>query len=158
VLESFIRSAASRENCTPETTTADQYDGTRADIIIMMATTRRITTDEDDDNDDGPRKQDDAAEELEGDGSDHGSSTKSKAEAAAAPTKITIDGSRRVDKTLRARALYKGAGLAPMVRCSTTPLRALAFQYGANFCYTEEIVDKSLVEAPSHTAVALSAF
>jgi tRNA-dihydrouridine synthase 2 len=63
--------------------------------------------------------------------------------------KITIDGSDVIDKHLRAKALYKGAGLAPMVRCSTTPLRVLAFQYGAKFCYTEEMVDRSLVEAPN---------
>ena len=33
-----------------------------------------------------------------------------------------------------------------MVRASTLPLRALALQYGADFCYTEELVDKSLLQ------------
>lgn len=44
----------------------------------------------------------------------------------------------------RARQLYRGVALAPMVRASTTPLRALALQYGADFVYTEELVDRSL--------------
>jgi tRNA-dihydrouridine synthase 2 len=43
-----------------------------------------------------------------------------------------------------ARLLYRGVALAPMVRASTTPLRTLALQYGANFTYTEELVDRSL--------------
>jgi tRNA-dihydrouridine synthase 2 len=42
--------------------------------------------------------------------------------------------------------LYCGEGLAPMVRASTTPLRMLALQYGAEFVYTEEIIDRSLLE------------
>jgi tRNA-dihydrouridine synthase 2 len=46
----------------------------------------------------------------------------------------------------QANALYKGAALAPMVRASTTPLRALALQYGADFIYTEELVDRSVSE------------
>ena len=44
----------------------------------------------------------------------------------------------------KARQLYKGVALAPMVRASTTPLRILALQYGADFTYTEELVDRSL--------------
>ena len=44
----------------------------------------------------------------------------------------------------KAKLLYKGLALAPMVRASTTPLRMLALQYGANFTYTEELVDRSL--------------
>ena len=44
----------------------------------------------------------------------------------------------------KARLLYRGAALAPMVRASTTPLRILALQYGADFTYTEELVDRSL--------------
>ena len=44
----------------------------------------------------------------------------------------------------KARALYKGEALAPMVRASTTPLRTLALKYGADFVYTEELVDRSL--------------
>jgi len=44
----------------------------------------------------------------------------------------------------KARLLYRGIGLAPMVRASTTPLRILALQYGADFTYTEELVDRSL--------------
>ena len=44
----------------------------------------------------------------------------------------------------KARLLYRGVALAPMVRASTTPLRILALQYGADFTYTEELVDRSL--------------
>lgn len=44
----------------------------------------------------------------------------------------------------RARTLYRGEALAPMVRASTTPLRTLALKYGADFVYTEELVDRSL--------------
>ena len=46
----------------------------------------------------------------------------------------------------KARSLYRGAALAPMVRASTIPLRILALQYGADFTYTEEFVDRSLLE------------
>jgi tRNA-dihydrouridine synthase 2 len=46
--------------------------------------------------------------------------------------------------TEKAAALYKGEALAPMVRASTTPLRTLALEYGADFVYTEELVDRSL--------------
>jgi hypothetical protein len=41
---------------------------------------------------------------------------------------------------------YCGEALAPMVRASTIPLRILALQYGADFCYTEELVDRSITE------------
>jgi tRNA-dihydrouridine synthase 2 len=34
--------------------------------------------------------------------------------------------------------------LAPMVRASTTPLRTLALRYGADMCYSEELVDRSI--------------
>ena len=34
--------------------------------------------------------------------------------------------------------------LAPMVRAGTLPLRLLAQSYGADICYTEEIIDKSI--------------
>jgi len=44
----------------------------------------------------------------------------------------------------KAKLLHKGFALAPMVRASTTPLRLLALQYGADFTYTEELVDRSL--------------
>lgn len=44
----------------------------------------------------------------------------------------------------KARKLYSGVGLAPMVRASTTPLRVLALDYGADFVYTEEFIDRSL--------------
>jgi tRNA-dihydrouridine synthase len=44
----------------------------------------------------------------------------------------------------KAAKLYKGEALAPMVRASTIPLRILALRYGADFCYTEELVDRSL--------------
>jgi tRNA-dihydrouridine synthase 2 len=37
-----------------------------------------------------------------------------------------------------------------MVRASTTPLRALALQYGADFVYTEELVDRSLSATVRH--------
>jgi len=43
--------------------------------------------------------------------------------------------------------LYRGEALAPMVRASTTPLRVLALQYGADFVYTEELVDRSITSA-----------
>lgn len=46
--------------------------------------------------------------------------------------------------TEKAAALYQGEALAPMVRASTTPLRTLAINYGADFVYTEELVDRSL--------------
>lgn len=46
--------------------------------------------------------------------------------------------------TEKARALYQGEALAPMVRASTTPLRTLALKYGADFVYTEELVDRSI--------------
>lgn len=39
---------------------------------------------------------------------------------------------------------YRGEALAPMVRASTLPLRALALRYGADFTYTEELVDRSI--------------
>lgn len=48
--------------------------------------------------------------------------------------------------TTKARALYRGQSLAPMVRASTTPLRALALQYGAHYVYTEELVDRAILE------------
>jgi tRNA-dihydrouridine synthase 2 len=44
----------------------------------------------------------------------------------------------------KAAKLYRGEALAPMVRASTIPLRTLALRYGADFCYTEELVDRSL--------------
>ncbi|EFO83781.1 hypothetical protein CRE_14205 [Caenorhabditis remanei] len=37
--------------------------------------------------------------------------------------------------------------LAPMVRAGRTPLRLLCLKYGADLCYTEEIVDKKLIES-----------
>ena len=46
----------------------------------------------------------------------------------------------------QANGLYRGEALAPMVRASTTPLRSLALHYGANFVYTEELVDRSITE------------
>ena len=47
----------------------------------------------------------------------------------------------------KAVQLYAGEGLAPMVRASTTPLRVLALHYGADFVYTEELIDRSLTES-----------
>ena len=44
----------------------------------------------------------------------------------------------------QANILYRGEGLAPMVRASTIPLRSLAYKYGADFAYTEEFIDRSL--------------
>uniref|UniRef100_A0A6U3T1N1 DUS-like FMN-binding domain-containing protein n=1 Tax=Ditylum brightwellii TaxID=49249 RepID=A0A6U3T1N1_9STRA len=45
----------------------------------------------------------------------------------------------------RANALFLNAEiLAPMVRASTTPLRTLALQYGADLVFTEEIIDRSI--------------
>ena len=55
-----------------------------------------------------------------------------------------MSGSSSQSLTEKAAALYKGEALAPMVRASTTPLRTLALQYGADFVYTEELVDRSL--------------
>jgi tRNA-dihydrouridine synthase 2 len=46
----------------------------------------------------------------------------------------------------KARALFHGEALAPMVRASTTPLRVLALKYGADFVYTEELIDRSITE------------
>jgi tRNA-dihydrouridine synthase 2 len=48
--------------------------------------------------------------------------------------------------TAKAKLLYCGLSLAPMVRASTTPLRAMALNYGANFVYTEELVDRAIIE------------
>lgn len=46
-----------------------------------------------------------------------------------------------------ADSLYKNVEiLAPMVRASTTPLRILALKYGANTVYTEEIIDRSIID------------
>ena len=36
--------------------------------------------------------------------------------------------------------------LAPMVRASTTPLRALALSHGATLVYTEELIDRSILQ------------
>lgn len=47
----------------------------------------------------------------------------------------------------RAAALYQGAILAPMVRACTTPLRTLAIKYGAGTVYTEELVDRAILES-----------
>jgi tRNA-dihydrouridine synthase 2 len=44
----------------------------------------------------------------------------------------------------QARELYRGRALAPMVRASSTPLRALALHYGANVVYSEELMDRSI--------------
>lgn len=46
-----------------------------------------------------------------------------------------------------ASRLYSGLGLAPMVRASTTPLRILALEYGADFVYTEELIDRSISDS-----------
>jgi len=47
----------------------------------------------------------------------------------------------------KADNLYKDVEiLAPMVRASTTPLRILALKYGADTVYTEEIIDRSIIE------------
>lgn len=48
------------------------------------------------------------------------------------------------DVETKARNLYKGVALAPMVRASTTPLRTLALKYGADLVFTEELIDRSL--------------
>ena len=48
--------------------------------------------------------------------------------------------------TEKAAALYQGEALAPMVRASTPPLRMLSLKYGADFVYTEELVDRSISE------------
>ncbi|WKX88868.1 hypothetical protein Q1695_008481 [Nippostrongylus brasiliensis] len=37
--------------------------------------------------------------------------------------------------------------MAPMVRAGRTPLRLLALKYGADLCYTEEIVDQKLLSS-----------
>jgi tRNA-dihydrouridine synthase 2 len=44
----------------------------------------------------------------------------------------------------KANLLYRGEALAPMVRGSTIPLRILALKYGADFVYSEELMDRSL--------------
>lgn len=49
-----------------------------------------------------------------------------------------------LDVQEQANRLYRGKALAPMVRASTTPLRTLALEYGADLVYTEEFVDRSL--------------
>jgi tRNA-dihydrouridine synthase 2 len=46
----------------------------------------------------------------------------------------------------KADVLFRDAEiLAPMVRASTTPLRALALSYGADLVFTEEMVDRSIM-------------
>ena len=58
------------------------------------------------------------------------------------PKPVFFDGSSIQE---RANALFCGSEiLAPMVRASTTPLRALALQYGADLVYTEEIIDRKI--------------
>ena len=51
---------------------------------------------------------------------------------------------QNLDLDEQARQLYQGHMLAPMVRASTTPLRALALHYGAHAVYSEELVDRSI--------------
>lgn len=53
----------------------------------------------------------------------------------------------RVSTQQAANAIYQGTALAPMVRASTTPLRILALNYGADIVYTEELVDRSLIQS-----------
>jgi tRNA-dihydrouridine synthase 2 len=55
-----------------------------------------------------------------------------------------VDNNAHLSVEEKAALLYKGEALAPMVRASTTPLRTLALSYGADFCYTEELMDRSL--------------
>ena len=46
----------------------------------------------------------------------------------------------------RADLLYRNTEiLAPMVRASTIPLRILALKYGCDTVYTEEIIDRSIL-------------
>ena len=63
---------------------------------------------------------------------------------------VTMDDSQNSSVEERARKLFRGVALAPMVRASTTPLRALACHFGADFVYTEELVDRSLSDTVRH--------
>jgi len=66
-------------------------------------------------------------------------------EGSVAPNPGVDDDANTTSTCLeKARLLYRGLALAPMVRASTTPLRILALQYGADFTYTEELIDRSL--------------
>lgn len=73
-----------------------------------------------------------AAETPDG---DDDSATNKKAEACDFSS-LSVE-----EKAVR---LYAGEALAPMVRASTIPLRSLALKYGADFCYTEELIDRSI--------------
>ncbi|KAL3809067.1 hypothetical protein ACHAXA_011422 [Cyclostephanos tholiformis] len=46
--------------------------------------------------------------------------------------------------------------LAPMVRASTTPLRVLALSHGASLTYTEEMIDRSILQAERSVNVELN--
>lgn len=50
----------------------------------------------------------------------------------------------------KAQQLYRGVALGPMVRASTTPLRMQALHYGADFVYTEELVDRAVTGTIRH--------
>jgi len=65
----------------------------------------------------------------------------------ARPSSNMLVGSKNLSLEEQASKLYRGEALAPMVRASTIPLRTLALCYGADFCYTEELVDRSLSES-----------
>jgi len=45
--------------------------------------------------------------------------------------------------------------LAPMVRASTTPLRVLALSHGATLVYTEELIDRSILQCDRHVNAEL---
>ena len=66
---------------------------------------------------------------------------KSSSSSAAAAAGC-LDHSLSVEE--KAQHLYRGVALGPMVRASTTPLRIQALTYGADFCYTEELVDRAV--------------
>jgi tRNA-dihydrouridine synthase 2 len=46
--------------------------------------------------------------------------------------------------------------LAPMVRASTTPLRILALHHGASLTYTEELIDRSILQTEREVNVELN--
>jgi len=68
----------------------------------------------------------------------------SEADEKPPPEEKHDDSDNSVDVQERAKKLYRGEILAPMVRASTTPLRTLALKYGADAVYTEEMIDRSI--------------
>ena len=78
------------------------------------------------------------------------SSSLSETDSACSSTSCTTSASSAAVATATSSASaavpldYTGIHLAPMVRCGTLPLRALALHYGANLVWGEEIIAQRL--------------